>query len=109
MAPRPALGLAGHLAFSGAASRRDRRRPTCFPGLWRVPALAWLRGVELDLDADSVGDAGQVAGVAGDDGGLVADGGGDDDRVHDVGGGRGGAGHARGAADALVIGDDVAA
>jgi hypothetical protein len=43
-------------------------------------------------------------GFGGDDGGLVAD----DDGVHDVGGGRGGAGHARGAADALVIGDERA-
>ena len=51
-------------------------------------AAAVLSGVEPDFDADGVGDAGQVAGVAGDDGGLVADGGGDDDGVHDVGGGR---------------------
>src|SRR5258706_12516225 len=68
-----------------------------------------LGGVELDLDADGVGDAGQVAGVAGDDGGLVADGGGDDDRVDDVGGPGGGAGNAGSAAGAVVVGDNVAA
>jgi hypothetical protein len=51
---------------------------------------------------------GQVAGVAGDDGGLVADGGHDDDRVDDVGGPGGGAGQAGGAAGALVSGEDVA-
>jgi hypothetical protein len=45
-------------------------------------------GVEPDFDADGVDDVGEVAGVAGDDGGLLADGGGDDDGVHDVGGAR---------------------
>src|SRR5258706_3667623 len=76
---------------------------------WRVLVRGWLGGVELDLDADGVGDAGQVGGVAGDDGGLVADGGGDDDRVGDVGGPGGGAGHARRAAGAGVGGGNVAA
>jgi hypothetical protein len=51
---------------------------------------------------------GQVAGVAGDDGGLVADGGHDDDRVDDVGGPGGGAGDASGTAGGLVVGEDVA-
>jgi hypothetical protein len=53
-------------------------------------------------------DAGQVAGVAGDDRGLVADGSHDDDRVDDVGGPGGGASDASGAAGALVVGEDVA-
>jgi hypothetical protein len=66
---------------------------------------------EPDFDADGVGDAGEVAGVAGDDGGLVADGGGDDDGVDDVGdvGGAGGcAGDAGGSAGGRVVGEDVA-
>src|SRR5450755_1509417 len=65
--------------------------------------------IEPDFDADGVGDVGQVAGVAGDDGGLVADGGGDDDGVHDVGGAGGRAGDTGGAAGGLVVGENVAA
>src|ERR1700678_2658947 len=62
---------------------------------WYQRYRAWWSGwEEPDLDADRVGDAGQVARVAGDDGGLVADGGHDDDRVEDVGGPGGGAGDA---------------
>ena len=72
-------------------------------------ARGWSGGVEADLDSDGVGDVGQVAGVAGDDGGLVADGGGVDDGVDDVGGAGGGAGESGGAADAGVVGEDVAA
>ena len=47
--------------------------------------------------------------VAGDDGGLAAHGGGDDDRVLAGGGARGGTGDAEGAADVLIVGEDVAA
>jgi len=60
------------------------------------------------LTPTRVGDAGQVAGAAGDDGGLVADGGHDDDRVDNIEGPGDGAGHAPGAAGALVAGEDVA-
>src|SRR5262245_52603653 len=66
------------------------------------------RWVEADFHADGIGDVGEVAGVAGDDGGLVTDRGGDHDRVGDIGGARGGAGYPGGPADALVVGDDVA-
>src|SRR5260370_8683429 len=69
----------------------------------------WSGWEEPDLDADRVGDASQVTGVAGDNGGLVADGGHDDDRVDYVRGPGGGAGDASGAAGALVVGEDVAA
>src|SRR6266851_2687580 len=68
----------------------------------------WSGWEEPDLDADRVGDASQVAGVAGDNGGLVADGGHDDDRVDYVRGPGGGAGDASGAAGARVVGEDVA-
>jgi len=73
-------------------------------------ALRWwcLGWEEPDLDADRVGDAGQVAGVACDNGGLVADGGHDNDGIDDVRGPGGGAGDASGTAGALVIGEDVA-
>jgi hypothetical protein len=80
--------LAGHLAFSDAVSGRDRAGPPVVAGLWRVVVLGWSGGVELDLDADGVGD---------------------DDRVSDVGGPGGGAGHAGSASGPLVIGADVAA
>ena len=76
------------------------RMPRCAPR-WQVARVP-------DLDADRVGDAGQVAGVAGDHGGLVTDGGYDDDRVDHVGGPGGGAGDTSGAAGALVVGEDVA-
>src|ERR1039457_5199081 len=66
--------------------------------------------IEPYFDVDGVGDVGEVAGVAGDDGGLVADGGGDDDGIHDVSGAGGRAGDAGGAAGRLVVGgEDVAA
>jgi len=73
-------------------------------------APGWWSGCEdPDFDADAVGDAGEVAGVAGDDGSLVAEGGGDDDGIHDGGGTRGGAGAAGGAAGLLVVREYVAA
>jgi hypothetical protein len=50
--------------------------------LWAV--LFRLR--RAGFDADGVGDASQVAGVTGDNGGLVAHGGGDDDGIDDVSG-----------------------
>ena len=75
-----------------------------------MAANGWPRSrwEQPDLDADRVGDAGRVAGVAGDDRGLVANGGHDDDRVDDVGGPGGGAGEASGTAGGLVVGEDVA-
>src|SRR5450755_379467 len=64
---------------------------------------------EPDLDAEGVGDAGQVAGVAGHDRGLVTHGSGDDDGIDDVGGARRRAGDAGGAAGGLVVRKNVAA
>ena len=61
------------------------------------------------VEADGVGDVGQVAGVAGDDAGLMAHGSGDDERVHDIGAARGGARYPGGRAEVLVVGEDVAA
>ena len=82
-----------------------RQRPR---GLENQSGCCWSGWEQADLDADRVGDAGQVAGVAGDNGGLVADGGHDDDCVADVGGPGDRAGKARGAARGLVFGEDVA-
>ncbi len=56
---------ARRLAAIGAGRPVSRAREGSCAGL--------ARWVEPDLDADGVGDAGQVAGVAGDDGALVAD------------------------------------
>jgi len=50
----------------------------------RLFARCWSDWEEPDLDADGIGDAGEVAGIAGDDRGLVAYRGRDDDRVRDV-------------------------
>lgn len=62
---------------------------------------------QADADAEGVGDAGQVVGIAGDDGGLVADGGGDDDGVDDIGGPRRTTRHARRSTRVLVVDDDI--
>ena len=87
------------------------------PGLTPSPTFGdplsgcgcWSGCEDPDIDADAVGGAGEVAGVAGDDGSLVADGGGDDDGIHDVGGTRRGAAEAGGAAGAPVVREYAAA
>jgi hypothetical protein len=69
-----------------ASDWRGAGRPE---GCGRPPGFALGMGSgreQADLDADGGGEAGEVAGVAGYDGGLVADGGGDDDGIDDVGG-----------------------
>jgi len=73
--------------------------------LWAV----LFRLPRAGFDADGVGDASQVAGVTGENGGLVAHGGGDDDGIDDVSGAGGRAGDAGGAPGGLVVGNDVAA
>src|SRR6266567_3852452 len=80
-----------------------------YHGSGRFLASAGSDREELYLDADGISDAGQVAGIAGDDRGLVLDRGHDDDGIDHVRGAGRRAGNSGRTADPLIIGENAGA